>query len=116
MSESSILFTPAAVLDLLSSIDELQDVEVGITETLDGNIQCQVGNSFYEIRQEDAEEVQVDESVAEQVEDINETAYENLDEDYDRSQQPIESGIIKEALKTLMIGGMVRLGAKWLKK
>lgn len=111
----SILFTPASLLDLLSSIDELSGIDVGITETIDGNLQLQIGSSYYELRSEDATDVVVDEAVVDQVDDINQTAYENLDENYDADQQPVESGIIREALKTLLLGGMIRLSAGILK-
>ena len=115
---SNILFTPAAVLDLLSSIDELKDLDIGITETLDGKIQCQVGSSIYEIDDSYAENLDVDKNIVDEIEDINQNAYEELDENYDRDSiinDTVEGGLIKQALKTLLIGGMVRLSAKMLK-
>ena len=39
----SIVFTPASLIDLLSKIEELSDYPIGITETLDGQIQLNVG-------------------------------------------------------------------------
>lgn len=112
----SILFTPASLLDFLSSIDELKDLDVGLTETIDGNIQIQIGSSIYEIDTSNATDVSVDESVVDTVDDVNQSTYEDLDETYDSNAlDDIEGGLIKEALKTLLIGGMVRLGAKMLK-
>lgn len=116
----SILFTPASLLDFLSSIDELKDLDVGLTETIDGNIQVQIGSSIYEIDTSNATDVSVDESVVNTIDDVNESTYEELDDNYDStipntSLEDVEGGLIKEALKTLLVGGMVRLGAKLLK-
>lgn len=119
MNESfeNILFTPAALLDFLSSIDELSDLDIGITETMNGNLQVQIGSSNYEIDTSSATNLQVDEHTVDQIDDINQTAYEELSEDYGEEafQEEVEGGIIKEALKTLLIGGLVRLGAKALR-
>lgn len=115
-SSDTLLFTSAALLDFLSSIDELSEYDIGI-ESSGNNIQCKIGNSVYQINSSDAEIVDVDEETVDEVNDITESAYEELDEDYYRTdQQPIESGIIKEAIKTLLLGGMVRLSAKILRK
>ena len=35
----SIVFTPASLIDLLSQIEELKDYDIGISETIDGQIQ-----------------------------------------------------------------------------
>ncbi len=115
----TILFTPSSLIDLLSKIDELADVPVSLTETIDGDIQLEVGDSVYLIQSEEAEEVSVDESVVDKIEDTNLEAYENLDSDVDvniqNDEQEIESGILKEVAKSLLLGGMIRLSAKMLK-
>ena len=116
----NIVFTPAALFELLSSIKELSDYEIGVTETMDGNIQLEIGESIYEISSEVAEDVQVDGEVIEQIEEINQEAYDTLiDEDestfYNRDE-PIEGGIIKALAKTLFVGGLVRLSANALGK
>lgn len=115
MNESlnTILFTPAALLDFLSSIDELKDVDVGITESPEGDIQVQIGDSIYNVDTSQATEIEVDEEVVDQVDEANEEAYDELDVD---TQDDVEGGIIKEALKTLLVGGLVRMGAKVLKE
>lgn len=115
MNESlnTILFTPAALLDFLSSIDELKDVDVGITESPEGDIQVQIGDSIYNVDTSQATEVEVDEEVVDQVDEANDEAYDELDAD---AQDEVEGGIIKEALKTLLVGGLVRMGAKVLKE
>lgn len=113
-----LLFTPAALLDLLTQIDELKDVNVGITETLDDSLQLQIGDSIYELSDDSVTDLKVDESVVDAVEDANLTAYENLEDsgEFDVTDSiPVESGIIKEVAKTLLVGGLVRLSAKLLK-
>ena len=112
-SMNMLLFTPAALLDFLSSIDELKDVDVGITESPEGDIQVQIGESIYNVDTSQATEVEVDEEVVDQVDEANEEAYDELDVD---TQDDVEGGIIKEALKTLLVGGLVRMGAKVLKE
>lgn len=116
----TILFTPSSLIDLLSKIDELADIPVSLTETIDGDIQLEVGDSVYLIQSEEAEEVSVDESVVDKIEDTNLEAYENLDSDVDVTLQDdesesVESGILKEVAKSLLLGGMIRLSAKMLK-
>lgn len=108
----TILFTPASLLDLLAQIDELKDVNVGISETIDGQLQLDIGDSSYLISTEAAVDVQVDDSTVEQIEDANYEAYDNLDSNLFDVTDNIESGIIKELAKTLLVGGLVRLTSK----
>ena len=112
-SMNTILFTPAALLDFLSSIDELKDLDVGITELSEGDIQVQIGESTYNVDTSQATEIEVDEETIDQVDEANEEAYDELHAD---TQDDVEGGIIKEALKTLLVGGLVRMGAKVLKE
>jgi len=115
-----LLFTPAALLDVLTQIEELKDVDLGITETVDGQLQLQVGESTYLLQPEGETEVDVEESDLEKVEDANMEAYENLESDGEiniekEADETIESGLIKEAAKALLLGGMIKLSAKMLK-
>lgn len=112
-SMNMLLFTPAALLDFLSSIDELKDFDIGITESSSGDIQVQIGESTYNVDTSQATEIEVDEEAIDQVDEANEEAYDELDVD---TQDDVEGGIIKEALKTLLVGGLVRMGAKVLKE
>jgi len=121
MFMDSIVFTPASLIDLLSKIEELQDLDVGISETIDNKIQLNVGDSLYIIETNNATDVPVDEHTVEQVEDTNFEAYDNLDDSVDvilpgDGEEPVESGIIKEIAKTLLVGGLVRLSAGAAKK
>ena len=115
---SEILFTPAAVLDLLTSIEELSDLEVTMTETSDGRIQLTVGESSYDIKPDNATDVEVSEDVIDTVEDANMSTYESMQDsdDFNVYQgEDIESGLLKEIAKSLLLGGMIRLSNKLLK-
>ena len=117
----SIVFTPASLIDLLSKVDELKDYDIGISETIDGQIQLNIGPSLYIIDTDNSTDISVDDQVVEKVEDTNLEAYENLDESVDvivpgEGDEPVESGIIKELAKTLLVGGLVRLSAGVAKK
>lgn len=115
VENSEIVFTPASLLDIISKIDELSEYEVGLTTTLDGQLQLQVGDSVYDLTSEsDVNNVNVDDSVVDDVSEINEDAYDQIVDSEDEEAQPIESGLIKEMIKTLAIGGIVRLGKNYL--
>lgn len=115
--ESEILLTPASLLDLLSQIDELSEYDVQIAEQGD-QLQLKVGQSTYTIVG-DIHEAAVPEQV---VEDVNtwsdDSISELVDNQYAELEEitPVTSGIIKEAAKTLLVGGLVRLTAKLLKR
>jgi len=111
-----IVFTPAAILDMLSQITELQEYDIGVTETIDGNLQIQIGDSIYEVKSESAEEVSAPEDVVESIETINEDAYADLVDSgsFEDTQQPVESGLIKEAIKSLLLGGAIKFIKKLL--
>ena len=115
---NTIVFTPAALVDLLTSIDELADVNIGSTQTIDNQFQLQIGDSIYELQPDDETEVPVDIDTVSEIEQINVDAYDAIAEDtdmFDISEEPVEAGPIKEIAKTLLIGGMVRLAGKILK-
>lgn len=117
--DNEILFTPAALLDFLTQIDELADKDIIINED-ETAITVTIGNSTYSISKNDAEDVEVEDEVVEEVADINESTYEELDDveysEIGEGDEVIEGGLIKEALKTLAVGGMVRLTSKLLGK
>ena len=115
VDNSELVFTPASLLDIISKIDELSQYEVGLTTTLDGQLQLQVGDSVYDLTSEsDVNNINVDDSVVDDVSEINEDAYDQIVSEEGEETQPIESGLIKEMIKTLAIGGVVRLGKNYL--
>lgn len=116
--DNEILFTTASLLDFLQQIDELSDKDIIVDEN-DGAITITIGESTYSINKGDAEEVEVEPEVVDEVAEINETTYEELDAvEYTEidDEEVVEGGIISEALKTLAVGGMVRLTSKLLGK
>ena len=113
----NIIFTPASVLEMLNQIDELKDYNIGVTETLDNKLQIQIGESTYQVETEGLEEVEVPQDIIDEVEDINDEAYEELvdSEEFEEFyEDKVEGGIIKEAIKSLLLGGAVKLIKKLL--
>ena len=110
-----LVFTSASILDLLSSIDELKDKNINLTETESG-ISITIGESTYEINTADAVEVEVDEEVVQEIDEVTSEAYSELSDNGVDVQDEVEGGPIKEIIKTLMLGGMVKMTANMLKK
>lgn len=118
MDNNEILFTTASLLDFLQQIDELSDKDIILNED-DSAITVTIGDSTYSINKTDAEEVEVPDDVVDEVSEINEAAFEELDDvEYSEiyEDETVEGGIISEALKTLAVGGLVRLAGKILGK
>lgn len=118
MDYSPILFTPSALLDFLIQIDELKDKVVSVTETADGDLQVEIGDSAYIVKTDSAKDVDVDQQAADQVADLNMDAYSDIvDENSDASFEDVnvEAGILAEIAKTLAIGGLARLNGKAVK-
>lgn len=114
MDNNEILLTPAALLDFLRQVDELADKDIILDEN-DSAITITIGDSTYNIAKSDAEEVEVPDEVVDEVAEINETTYEEIDDiEYSEisDEEPVECGIISETLKTLAVGGLVRLAGK----
>lgn len=122
------LFTAAAVLDLLRQIDELSDKDIDVFDN-ESFALITIGDNQYRIDYNTAEEVEVPEEAVDEVTDIIEDTYDELGssgvdyeevsdivEDEDGNLDVVEGGIIKEALKTLAIGGLVRLTGKLVGK
>lgn len=117
MDNNEILLTPAALLDFLRQVEELSDKDITIDET--GNsLTVTIGNSTYDIDLAHAEDIEVPDEVVEEVAEVADEAYAGLGEDGVEIDNPdeeiVEGGILSEALKTLAIGGLVRLTGKVL--
>lgn len=113
------VFTTPALLSFLGQIDELSKYEINLTEESNEQIQVAIGDSIYRINANSAESVPIDTTALQEVTDIADDACEELtsyDLDYDSGLRPIETGVLKEAVKTLFVGGLVRLTNKILKK
>ena len=117
--DDEILLTPAALLDFLRQVDELADKDIAVDDT-GSALNITIGDSSYSIDFNQAEEVEVPDEVVDEVSEINESTYEEIDDiEYapvSNEEDVVEGGLIKEALKTLAIGGLVRLTAKLLGK
>ena len=113
---NELVFTPAGILELLSQVDELKDYNISVVETLDGQLQLQIGDSTYQLSSPAVPEVEVQPEVVEQVEAINQEAYSELNEDEYEVSDTIEGGLISEFVKAVKLGGMLRLAAKVIPK
>lgn len=113
---SQILFTPSSLVDFLTQVDELKDVNIGVND--DGeNVSISIGDSTYEINPKSVTDIDVSDDDVDQAFQANESNYDELEESGSiEINDSVESGIIKQLLKTLAIGGIVRLAAKELKK
>ena len=112
-----IVFTPSAVLGLLAEIEELRDFEISAEESPNG-IEITIGDSTYNVVADNAVEVEIDDEAAQDVEEANEQGYDELEyADVDSgADETVEGGLIKELLKTLALGGLVRLTKNALAK
>lgn len=113
---SQILFTSSSLVDFLTQVDELKDVNIGVND--DGeNVSISIGDSTYQINPKSVTNIDVSDDDLDQACQANENNYDELEESGSiELNDSVESGIIKQLLKTLAIGGIVRLAAKELKK
>ena len=131
--DEEILFTSAAVLDFLSQIDELKDKDLHIDKSIDGQLQITIGESTYSISNANATTVDVPETTIDTISDATIDAYNELLDDnattetsvelsnsesavtqIDEDAEKIEGGIIKNLVKDLMLGGMIRFAKNHL--
>lgn len=112
---SQLLFTPAAVLDLLMSIDELQGTPIELEDNV-SSIKLRIGGSEYNISDNNASEIKTDSRTLSDVEAVAEDAYDELEQSGKvEYSEPVQSGLLKNVVKSLLLGGMLRLSAKLLK-
>ena len=121
MDNNEILFTTAGLLDFLQQIDELSDKNLSLDATNPSAITVVIGDSTYSIPLNGAEDVEAPEEVVDEVSDIADEAWADMVGAVEISElgpdeEVVEGGIISEALKTLAVGGLVRLTGKILGK
>lgn len=110
-----LLLTPAALLSILIQIDELKDKDIQLTEDLDGTLKLQIDQNVYDLQDQNTLEVEVDPEVIQEVDDANADAYEDLQmDDNIQLSDTVEGGLLSELMKTLAVGGMIRLTQKLL--
>lgn len=110
----TIVFTSSSILDLLTQIDELNKYEISVHET-ETDIYIEIGNSSYRISGSFATDINTKKDTISDIEEINTENYELLSEQ-DDFLESIDSGVIKQIAKTLLIGGLVRLTNRLIKK
>ena len=119
MDNNEILLTPAALLDFLRQVDELADKDISVDET-GSTLTVTIGESTYGVDLNQAETVEVPDEVVDEVADVADEAYADLGEAgvdvTDIDEDVVEGGLISEALKTLAVGGLVRLAGKIMGK
>ena len=119
MENNEILFTTAGLIDFLRQIDEISDKDISIDES-GSSLKVMIGDSTYGIDLSQAEDIEVPDEVVEEVSEVADEAYAELGEDGveldNPEEEPVEGGILSEALKTLAVGGLVRLTGKILGK
>ena len=101
-----VVFTSVGLLDLLSQIDELSEYDIDVTDN-NGDITVSIGDSAYQISKP-KDTVEIPEEAIAEISDIADDAISEVE----NSDTVVESGVIKEALKTLLVGGAVRLISK----
>lgn len=112
-SNNMLVLTPSALLTFLAQIEELKTTEISLVEDEDA-IRVQIGDDTYVLESPQTSEVEISEDAVEELDSLNEEGYEQLAEDEDInledvSGEEVEGGVIKELIKTLAVGGLVRL-------
>jgi hypothetical protein len=105
---NEIIITTSGLAEILTQIDELSEYDISVSEQSNGTVQITIGDSQYNINP--AETIETPAEVVEDISTINDNVYDSFDED-----SYIQSGVIKELTKTLLVGGLVRLASKILK-
>lgn len=113
-----IVFTSGALLELFNQIQEFEGHTFEVADDGD-SVVLSVDGSTYTLKSA-VEDVPADEETIETIADIDDEVYSDIaDSDYIGDDidagEPVESGIIKEAIKSLLLGGMIRLSSKLLK-
>lgn len=101
-----VVLTGSALITLLSQIEELKGLDLEITE-LDDYISVKIGENTYELEAPVESTVSVDSETFDNIDELNTEGYEEFDDEM--TDEAVEGGIIKELIKTLAVGGLVRL-------
>ena len=112
-SNNMLVLTPSALLTFLAQVEELKTAEISLVEDEDA-IRVQIGDGTYVLESPQTSEVEISEDAVEELDSLNEEGYEQLAEDEDINLEDVageevEGGVIKELIKTLAVGGLVRL-------
>lgn len=105
-----LLLTSVSLFDILSQISELSSCKIDVSDT-GTSISIKIDDNTYVVKSSSNDIVSAPESVVQDVSEIVDTEYGRSN-----SSENIESGVLKEIVKTLAVGGLVRLSAKLLSK
>lgn len=113
MDNDILVLTSSALISFLAQIEELEDLELELNERND-SIEVKIGQNTYTLQSSLDSVVEVDEEVVDDIADINDDGYVKFEDSLNNDLTEIEGdlvqgGIIKELVKTLAIGGLVRL-------
>lgn len=112
MDNETLVLTPSALLAFLSQIEELKDLDIELSQ-VGGSLDISIGNTTYTLLSPDDSVVEVDDIAVDEISEIDEQGYDEIELDETESElvggEAVEGGIIKELIKTLAIGGLVRL-------
>lgn len=115
---NNFMFTGSALLHFITSIDELKDKDISFIEN-DDSIDISIGDNTYRLMpqlENNADIIVTTPAAASDVEDIQQDEYDELieNEDVDVSDN-IEGGILTTLVKSLLLGGMLKLAPKLMK-
>ena len=114
---SNLVLTPSALFAFLNEIEELEGVEIVLDDSKEDQLVVNIGDSSYVLDASQSAEVEVDEDVIEEIEEANQEGYDELGNKVeDVIQEEVEGGIIKELIKTLALGGLVKMTKHALEK
>ena len=103
--EETLILTPSALFQFLSQVDELKDKEIQVEDN-GQSIDIRIGDNSYSLQPE-TQLAEVDSELVDVIDEINFEGYQEVSSDQDN--EVVEGGLIKELIKTLAIGGLVRL-------
>lgn len=112
--DEMLVLTPSGLVTFLTQIEELEglDMAVSVNEA-GGSIDVKIGESVYSIQSPQESVIEVTDDVVDELDTINEEGYTELAEtegiEMVEDDEVVEGGIIKELIKTLAVGGLVRL-------
>lgn len=107
MDEQKVL-TVSGLVSFLSQIEQLKDCNIEVSENED-SICISIDECTYCLEPSLDSIVEVDSEVVDTIDVIDEEGWEDLSDYIEEDEDIIEGGIIKELIKTLAIGGLVRL-------
>lgn len=113
-----LLITSAGLIDLLGQLPEFADKDISVYEEPSG-IHLQIDDNHYLISDQSAYEIEAPVEVVEDIHEVAEFAQDNL-ESFGMTNEIVSEdiccGLLGQVVKTLLVGGLVRLTNKLLRK